>query len=46
MSQDQICRGGYEIDMFKTGRLQPYADDADFYLIKESINHLKEVVKE
>jgi hypothetical protein len=46
VSQDQICRGGYEIDMFKTGRLQPYADDADFYLIKESINHLKEVVKE
>ena len=40
VTEDQICRGGYEIDMFKTGYLQPYANNADWHLVKETINNL------
>ncbi len=40
VTEDQICRGGYEIDMFKTGYIQPYANNADWYLVKETLNNL------
>ena len=33
-SQDQICRGGYEIMMSRTADVCPYAPDADDYLIR------------
>ena len=32
-SQDQICRGGYEVDVFRAGSLYTLTDDADQYLI-------------
>ena len=34
-SQDQICRGGYEIDMFLTNKVQTLIHNADDYLVKE-----------
>ena len=40
-TQDQVCRGGYEIDSFKTGSVQPYPDDADFALITETLRNLE-----
>ena len=40
VTEDQICRGGYEIDMFKTGYDQPYADNADLYLVNETLRTL------
>ena len=32
---------GYEVDSFKVRTIQPYTDNADLTLIKESISHLK-----
>ena len=40
VTEDQICRGGYEIDMFKTGYIQPYADNADWYMVKQTLENL------
>lgn len=43
ITQDAICRGGYEVDMFLYGHIQPYCDDADFHLMKETIEHIKNI---
>ena len=42
-TQDQLCKGGYEITMFKTTNIQNYVDDADWYLIKETVNNIKKL---
>ncbi len=34
-SQDQICRGGYEVDVFRTGGLYNLTENADQHLIDE-----------
>lgn len=34
-SRDQICRGGYEVDCFRTGGLYNLTEDADQHLIDE-----------
>lgn len=31
---------GYEVESFKVGDVQPYVDNADFTLVRESLNHL------
>jgi len=36
-SQDQICRGGYEVERFKWSGARQLADDADMHLINENI---------
>lgn len=41
ITQDAICRGGYEVDMFLYGHLQPFCDNADFYLMQETVKHIK-----
>ena len=41
VTEDQICRGGYEIRMFKTAELQGYADNADWHLVTQTLEHLK-----
>lgn len=43
VTQDAICRGGYEVDMFLYGHIQPFVDDADYYLIKETVEHIKSI---
>ncbi len=45
VTEDQICRGGYEIDMFKTGYIQPYADNADWYMVKQTLENLDKLNK-
>lgn len=45
VTEDQICRGGYEIDMFKTGYIQPYSDYADWHLVTQTLEHLKKIGK-
>ena len=35
ITQDAICRGGYEVTMFLYGHLQPYEDHVDFHLMRE-----------
>ena len=44
-TQDQICRGGYEIDCFLYNEVQAYTDDADYQLMKETLRHLQKVKK-
>ncbi len=40
-TEDQLCRGGYEVIMFQTKYAQPYAPNADFNLIKETLKNLE-----
>lgn len=39
----EISKGGYEIDMFLTNNIQPYCDNADWYLIKETLKNLEDM---
>ncbi|MBE6607809.1 MAG: hypothetical protein E7633_04580 [Ruminococcaceae bacterium] len=43
VTEDAVPRGGYEVEMFKTSNLQPYVHDADFRLMKATLEHLKKV---
>ena len=43
ITPDAICRGGYEVGMFLYGRIQPYCDNADFHIMKETVRHIKEM---
>jgi hypothetical protein len=36
-SQDQLCRGGYEVEMFFSGDVQSLVNDADNYFISENL---------
>ncbi len=43
-SADQIIRGGYEVQMFKTGNgLQAPVDNADDYLVQEIVRKMEEL---
>ena len=41
ITQDTICRGGYEVTMFLYGHIQPYCDDADFALYRQTAEHIE-----
>lgn len=41
VTQDQLCRGGYEVDMFMTRPVQRYVDNADHHLITQTLAHLR-----
>ena len=41
-SEDQLCRGGYEVGCFKVGRLFPLAPNTDQNLINETLRILRE----
>ena len=45
-TQDQLCRGGYEIEMFKRSDIQHFVDDADFHIVKETLNNMEEFLHE
>ncbi len=45
ITQDQICRGGYEVSMFQYGHIQPYCDDADWALIRGSVENIERILK-
>ena len=44
VTEDAICRGGYEVNMFLYGHLQAYPNDADYHMIKETVAHLEEML--
>ena len=46
ITRDAVCRGGYEVNMFLHKHLQPYHDDVDFYLMKETAKHVKQLINE
>lgn len=43
-THSELSKGGYEIDMFLTGNVQPFTDHADWHLIKETLRNLEELV--
>lgn len=43
-TQGQLCRGGYEIDMFRTKYVQEYVDDADYHMICETLKNIEKVI--
>ena len=45
VTEDQLCRGGYEVDMYKTRLPQAYADDADYHAVTETLGHIKELTE-
>lgn len=44
VTQDAICRGGYEINQFLYRNLQAYCEDADFRLVKATIGNLETIL--
>ena len=43
VTEDQICRGGYEVSMFLTRLPQRLADKADFALLTGTLAHLRKM---
>lgn len=41
VTQSELCRGGYEVNMFLFGHLQPWQEDGDFHLMKQTVAHIK-----
>ena len=41
VTEDQICRGGYEIDMFLNGKPQGYRPDGDTHLVLETLKNIE-----
>ena len=39
-TQDQLCRGGYEVEMIALSELQAPVDDADFKFIEETLRNI------
>ena len=46
ITPDAICRGGYEVNMFLYGHRQQFDDNADFHLMKETVNHIQHLINE
>ena len=46
VTEDALCRGGYEVTMFLYGHLQRCVDNADFHLMRESVKHIKDLINE
>ena len=46
ITEDAICRGGYEVTMFLYGHLQQFVDDADFHLMLETVEHINTLISE
>ena len=45
VTEDAICRGGYEVEMFKLGYCQPYANNADWHMVTETLKNLNKLTK-
>ncbi|MBE6930164.1 MAG: hypothetical protein E7463_07795 [Ruminococcaceae bacterium] len=42
-SQDQICRGGYEVWLFTSFKVHPFADDSEQYYVDGAIDLLEQL---
>lgn len=45
-TEDQIVRGGYEVQHFQFNGIQSLVDNADWYLITNTVNNLKKIKEE
>lgn len=43
VTEDSICRGGYEVGMFLTSNVQPYVPNADHHAVVGTVEHLKNI---
>ncbi len=43
VTEEEICRGGYEVAMFKQGDIQNYSNNADAAVVKQTLAHLREM---
>lgn len=43
VTQDQLCRGGYEVASHLSQNVQPYADAVDFAIITSTVENLKNI---
>lgn len=46
VTEDAICRGGYEVEMFQYGRTQEFCDDADFCLFQAAVDTIQTLKEE
>ena len=46
ITQDAICRGGYEITMFTYSHIQSFAENADFALIQATVDNINKLLEE
>ncbi|MBQ8567133.1 MAG: neutral/alkaline non-lysosomal ceramidase N-terminal domain-containing protein [Clostridia bacterium] len=44
VTEDAICRSGYEVDMYLHIHLQQYEDNADFSLMTETLSHIEKII--
>ena len=42
-TESEMCRGGYEIKMTKTAKVQSFTDNADWYVVTETLKNLDNV---
>jgi hypothetical protein len=42
-TETELCRGGYEIKMTKTSSVQSFADNADWYVVTETLKNLNNI---
>ncbi len=42
-TRDQLCRGGYEVEMHTMANVQPYSDDADYAIVMGTLENLKKL---
>lgn len=46
VTETEICRGGYEINSFLYKDIQPMVNNADYYLIRDTLDDLKKLYAE
>ena len=44
ITEDAICRGGYEVRMFLYHQLQGLQNNADFHIMSETVTHVRELL--
>lgn len=46
ITEDAICRGGYEVNCFLYWGVQSYVENADWYLVQNTVDNIKNIIKE
>lgn len=41
ITEDAICRGGYEVTYFLSGSIQPFTRDGDFHIMRKTVENIK-----
>lgn len=41
VTEDSLCRGGYEVTYFLSGKVQPFTCDGDFHIMRKTVDNIK-----